>query len=73
MLSLSLVCLPFLALGFFWLSTQFRRKKEGLLPPGPRADPFIGHVRQVPADRPWLTYMKWGKEYGSILLTDLVK
>jgi len=35
------------------------------LPPGPPADPIIGHVRIVPSSRPELVFQKWGKEYNS--------
>jgi len=35
------------------------------LPPGPPANPIIGHVRIVPASRPELSFQKWGKEYNS--------
>jgi hypothetical protein len=35
------------------------------LPPGPPADPIIGHVRIVPSSRPELSFQKWGREYNS--------
>ncbi|KAH8116038.1 cytochrome P450 [Phellopilus nigrolimitatus] len=34
------------------------------LPPGPPADPIIGHARKIPRERSWETYAEWGKSYG---------
>ncbi|KAF7374506.1 O-methylsterigmatocystin oxidoreductase [Mycena sanguinolenta] len=34
-------------------------------PPGPSPYPIIGNFRDLPAKRPWLTYRKWGVQYGS--------
>ena len=33
-------------------------------PPGPPADPIIGHLRHIPREYPWLTYSNWGKKWG---------
>ena len=35
------------------------------LPPGPPADPIIGHARKIPLDEPYRTYAEWGKQYGA--------
>lgn len=58
--------LPLIAFGLLWLRfrPQVNKKGKGLTPPGPPADPIIGHVRFVPASRPELTYTKWGKQYS---------
>jgi len=34
------------------------------LPPGPPADPFIGHLRHIPSDNPEDIFSKWSKQYG---------
>ncbi|KAF7346364.1 O-methylsterigmatocystin oxidoreductase [Mycena sanguinolenta] len=34
-------------------------------PPGPPSYPFIGNFRDLPTKLPWLTYAKWGMQYGS--------
>ena len=45
-----------------------RRKRRCLpLPPGPPADPFIGHLRVLPRQNPQDTYYAWGKQYGPLL------
>ena len=35
------------------------------LPPGPPAEPILGHLRIVPTDSPEYTYAKWAKQYKS--------
>ncbi|PBK95956.1 cytochrome P450 [Armillaria gallica] len=39
---------------------------KGRLPPGPRGLPFIGNVFDMPADKPWLTFERWGETYGDV-------
>ncbi|KAF7374565.1 O-methylsterigmatocystin oxidoreductase [Mycena sanguinolenta] len=34
-------------------------------PPGPSPHPIIGNFRDIPTKLPWLTYTKWGVQYGS--------
>ena len=34
------------------------------LPPGPTADPIIGHARLIPIDYQWKTFDAWKKKYG---------
>lgn len=48
---------------------QERRRRGGLpYPPGPPAEPILGHLRVIPADNPEYTYMRWSREYGSDIL-----
>jgi hypothetical protein len=42
------------------------------LPPGPPPAPIIGNVHQVPKQRPWLQYHKWGQEYGPVVHLDML-
>ncbi|KIH89747.1 cytochrome p450 monooxygenase [Sporothrix brasiliensis 5110] len=47
----------------------YRRRRAGLpLPPGPPAEPVLGHLRVIPAANPEYTYMQWSKEYQSDVL-----
>ncbi|KAG2123752.1 cytochrome P450 [Suillus clintonianus] len=53
-----------------WRST--RKKVNGMpLPPGPRLLPFVGNILDIDAAHPWLTYAKWGKQYGDIVYARL--
>ncbi|EEB99321.1 hypothetical protein MPER_01020, partial [Moniliophthora perniciosa FA553] len=40
----------------------FRRK---LYPPSPRKLPFIGNLLTMPAERQWVKFSEWAKQYGS--------
>ncbi len=55
-----------LAFGFL-LSTYLKRRttKRPPLPPGPPADPFIGHLRIMPSDQQELVFHEWAKTYGT--------
>jgi cytochrome P450 len=61
------VLLVLLVLGAVaWKITTSRRTVASApLPPGPPADPIIGHVRVNPTDRREVCYQKWGKEFKS--------
>jgi hypothetical protein len=50
------------------ITTSRRTVASAPLPPGPPADPIIGHIRVVPTDRPEVCYQKWGKEFKSDVL-----
>ncbi|RDA84575.1 hypothetical protein CP532_1126 [Ophiocordyceps camponoti-leonardi (nom. inval.)] len=39
------------------------------LPPGPPAEPILGHLRVVPIYNPERAYMRWSKTYGSDILS----
>lgn len=36
-------------------------------PPGPNPLPVIGNVLDIPKVTPWLTYARWGKQFGANL------
>ena len=44
-----------------------KKPKRLPLPPGPPADPFIGHLRKMPRDRTSETLHEWSKIYGPIM------
>lgn len=40
-------------------------KKSSLpRPPGPKGIPILGNIFDFPKEKEWLTYAKWGDEYG---------
>ncbi|KDQ25622.1 hypothetical protein PLEOSDRAFT_1078104 [Pleurotus ostreatus PC15] len=42
-------------------------KKRPPLPPGPPADPLIGHLRVMPIDNHELVFLEWSKLYGDVM------
>lgn len=43
-------------------------RKSLPLPPGPKGEPILGHLRIVPTDNPEYAYQKWSDEYDSDVL-----
>jgi len=50
---------------FLWLR-QRRYKSRFPLPPGPPADPIIGHLRYIPSENPEDKFAEWSKKYGML-------
>ena len=51
------------------VTNRTKSNSRGLpYPPGPRAHAIIGNLRDFPTVQPWLTYTRWQKEYGELLL-----
>lgn len=44
-------------------------KKTLSLPPGPRGLPFIGNLLSMPTEKEWLTFSRWGNEFGERQVT----
>jgi len=57
-----LIAIIFIVLGLKRLASALRSKFP--LPPGPPADPFIGHLRYIPSDNPEDKFSEWSKQYG---------
>ncbi|KAF7348414.1 O-methylsterigmatocystin oxidoreductase [Mycena sanguinolenta] len=36
-------------------------------PPGPKPKFLLGNLFDIPSEQPWLTYTKWGKQYGDVV------
>ncbi|KAG9234092.1 cytochrome P450 [Amylocarpus encephaloides] len=66
-LLVSLILITLATLFLAWLGVV-GRKKPHPLPPGPPADPIIGHVRHIPTKSPELTYMQWGKQFNTDII-----
>lgn len=55
-----------LCLGFALHTWRQRRLRGGLpLPPGPPGLPLVGNTFDLNTTHPWLSYEKWGKQYGA--------
>ena len=39
-------------------------KRMPPLPPGPKRYPLVGNVLDMPTEREWLTFAKWGDTWG---------
>lgn len=48
----------------FVLSKYTRISRPYPLPPGPKGEPILGHMRIVPVHNPELYYQKLSKEYS---------
>lgn len=46
------------------LRRLFFSKHTFPLPPGPPGLPIVGNIFDMPSDKDWLTYAKWGELYG---------
>ncbi|KXN91602.1 O-methylsterigmatocystin oxidoreductase [Leucoagaricus sp. SymC.cos] len=55
-----------LAIATVWL--KGRKKSTLPLPPGPPADPILGHLRYIPPEAPEDQFAEWSKIYGDIML-----
>ncbi|KAJ6555591.1 cytochrome P450 [Mycena vulgaris] len=56
------------AVGLFILIARSKLRLSGTpLPPGPPADPVIGHLRVIPASGQAKTFYEWSKVYGDVI------
>ncbi|KAF9259577.1 cytochrome P450 [Marasmius fiardii PR-910] len=62
---LTVILLSTVITTFLW--TLFRRSPKNL-PPGPPAEPIIGHIRIMPQELIGETWYEWSKTYGDVFL-----
>ncbi|KAL0578234.1 hypothetical protein V5O48_003771 [Marasmius crinis-equi] len=57
------------AASFIGCLALFLRKsaQRSSLPPGPPADPLIGHLRSIPTEKMAETFHEWSKTYGDVM------
>lgn len=63
-LQLAALCFSVLALAIAFVRSK---KSKPRLPPGPPADPIIGHLRIMPLDYAWRVFADWGKTCGAFI------
>nr|BAL05151.1 cytochrome P450 [Phanerodontia chrysosporium] len=67
-----LVLLGFVSLVLFLVYRRSVRASRGRLPPGPPADPIIGHMRVFPRANHGEVFHEWSKQYGDVLHLDVL-
>ncbi|RDB17531.1 hypothetical protein Hypma_001246 [Hypsizygus marmoreus] len=55
---------------FLWLNRNSRKRPP--LPPGPPADPILGHLRHIPLEHQEIQFYEWGKTYGDVIYLSLL-
>lgn len=57
-----------------FLYARLTRKNKSRLPypPGPPADPILGHLRIMPAKDPHETFHEWSKIYGDVMYLEVL-
>ncbi|KDQ54080.1 hypothetical protein JAAARDRAFT_410464 [Jaapia argillacea MUCL 33604] len=58
--------------GIFLLRQLFARKQHTPLPPGPKGLPLVGNVLDMPKKQPWITFNKWGEQFGDVFYLNLL-
>ena len=53
-----------LALGVYYVIRKAKSSRSGKLPPGPPADPILGHLRIYPEEDQSRVFYEWSKQYG---------
>jgi cytochrome P450 len=61
-------CAAFLLIVCTLYYRQISKRRKGALPPGPKGEPFIGHLRIIPTSHPEYQFTKWGKQFQSDVL-----
>lgn len=52
------------------LKAYLRSGKVMSLPPGPKGLPLVGNLCDMPVEKEWLTFARWGEKYGAFYLVE---
>ncbi|KAG2133604.1 cytochrome P450 [Suillus bovinus] len=58
--------------GVYLVMQAFSKKNPAPYPPGPSRWPLIGNIADIPHNKAWLTFARWGKKYGDILHVEVL-
>ncbi|KAK0222553.1 cytochrome P450 [Armillaria nabsnona] len=60
------ISITLVGLIFAWHLFRRTRRSTAPFPPGPRGLPLLGNLLDMPSQKEWLTFAKWGEKYGEI-------
>ncbi|KAK0501164.1 cytochrome P450 [Armillaria luteobubalina] len=60
------ISIALVGLIFTWQLFRRAHRSTSPFPPGPRGLPLIGNLLDMPSQKEWLTFTKWGEKYGDI-------
>ncbi len=59
-----------IAISLFSLAFAYRllftTRGSAPFPPGPKGLPFIGNILDMPSEKEWHTFTRWGEKYGTV-------
>jgi hypothetical protein len=59
----------FAFLVLFILNNLLRRRSQpASLPPGPKGLPLLGNILDMPSEKEWLTFARWGEQWGAFII-----
>ncbi|KAK0439110.1 cytochrome P450 [Armillaria borealis] len=73
----SFIPLPAIIIAFVGLIPSawflfYQPRRNAPFPPGPRGLPLAGNLLDIPSQKEWLTFAKWGEIYGDILSVSIL-
>ncbi|KAF8158887.1 cytochrome P450 [Mycena galopus ATCC 62051] len=68
---LPVAVLPLILFALAALLKGWQGRYRTPFPPGPKPRFILGNFYDMPTEFPWLTYAKWGKQYGDVVHVDV--